>query len=133
MAKGKKERVAEHMASGMSRIEAEMLVSREDAKAEMRALKAKAARQEKKINAKIGELIKRQHPETWDSYRNEAMVALGLLERVEGDETPQTEASGTADTASQTDPQQPAEQAANTHQSNGPGPQQEHQYYDPNS
>lgn len=68
----KAQRVQQKIEAGRSHIDAEVAVAQELHREEMAALKAKAQREQRKVEALIPGIIQEQHPEVYDQAEAEA-------------------------------------------------------------
>lgn len=68
----KSERIAEKTAEGMTHIEAEIAIAREDAAAKIKKLEAKQKREQKRIDTAAVEIIKTRFPDVWAQAQDAA-------------------------------------------------------------
>ncbi|WP_162986171.1 hypothetical protein [Corynebacterium xerosis] len=73
----KSERIDEKMATGLSRLDAEIEVAREDAAEKISRLEKRQAREQARIEARAVDVLKRDHVEVWERALT---VARGEIE-----------------------------------------------------
>lgn len=69
-------RVAEKVASGMSHIEAEIAVAKEDSKAQIAKLRARQREHDARVDLAVVELLKREHADVYATLRSRAAEQL---------------------------------------------------------
>lgn len=69
----KADRLAQLREQGLSNIEAEIQIAQEDAEAKIAALKARQAREEKRIRELMLTILEEEHPDEFDALRTRAV------------------------------------------------------------
>lgn len=87
----KSERIAEKVAEGMTHIDAQIAVAKEDAAATVKKLEAKKAREQKRIDAAAVEIIRREFPDVWAQAQDAAREDITGTRTAQEDAVPAVE------------------------------------------
>lgn len=98
----KQQRIDEKMAGGLSLVEAEIEIAREDADEKIARLRRRQEREQKRIDARAVEIIERDHAELWAEAQRQARV------EIEAERDKRSAARRRAAAAPTPDAQQPA-------------------------
>lgn len=72
----KQERIDAKVAAGLSRLDAEIEIAKEDADERIARLRRRQEREQKRINARAVEIIERDHAELWADAQRQARVEI---------------------------------------------------------
>ena len=98
----KQERIDQKIADGLSRLDAEIEIAKEDAAERIARLERRQAREQKRIDARAVEIIERDHAELWGDAQRQARV------EIEAERDKRSAARRRAAAAPTPDAQQPA-------------------------
>lgn len=98
----KQQRIYEKMVDGLSLVEAEIEIAREDADEKIARLRRRQEREQKRIDARAVEIIERDHAELWAEAQRQARV------EIEAERDKRSAARRRAAAAPTPDAQQPA-------------------------
>lgn len=87
----KRERIAEKVAEGMSHIDAQIAVAKEDAAATVKKLEAKKAREQKRIDTAAVEIIKTRFSDVWAQAQDAAREEITGTRTTQEDAVPAVE------------------------------------------